>query len=182
LEARSSAVVEYRASLTATGCGEGAVLLAFNLRQRRSEDRAGGTVHLLPSDRVPRVLSMGGSPVGAALHADSQCPTCKVWLHENDYSLADHETALHSHSEDEIIFVRAGSIRLGSRILGPGTALAIAANTKYGFFTGPTGLSFVNFRGSSPTYSSGDGSVVMDEAELWRSHVGKPEFLVLQSV
>jgi hypothetical protein len=178
---RSSAVVEYRASVTATGCSEGGVLLAFNLRERRSADRSGGYVHLLPNDRVPRVLSMGGKPVGAALHADSQCPTCKVWLHENDYSLADQETAVHSHSEDEVIFVREGAIRLGNRILGPGTALAIAANTKYGFFSGPNGLSFVNFRGSSPTYTLGDGSAVMDEGELWRTHVGKPEFLVLQS-
>ena len=115
-----------------------------------------------------------------ALHADSQCPTCKLWLHENDYPDADKETALHSHSEDEVIFVRAGTIRLGKRLHGPGTALAIAANTKYGFWSGPDGLSFVNFRGTAPTYTSADGSMVLDEAELWRSHVGKPEYLVPQ--
>ena len=30
--------------------------------------------------------------------------TCSVWLHENSYAMAGKETALHSHSEDEVIF------------------------------------------------------------------------------
>lgn len=112
-----------------------------------------------------------------ALHADARCPTCELWLHENDFFAANEETALHSHSEDEVIFVRGGSIRLGKRLCGPGTALAIAANTKYGFRSGPDGLSFVNFRGTSPTYRSADGALVLDEAELWRTKVGVPHYL-----
>ena len=114
-----------------------------------------------------------------ALHADSHCPTCRLWLHENDYPDANVETEVHSHSEDEVIFVRAGSVRLGNRVHGPGTALAIAANTKYGFFSGHDGLSLVNFRGASPTYTSADGTVVMDEAELWRARVKQPEYLTV---
>jgi hypothetical protein len=176
LAARSSAIVEYGTSLPATACNQGASVLAFRLKERGPEERAGGHVHLLPSEHVPRIDSVAGKRIGMALHADSQCPTCKLWLHENDYFSAD-ETAIHSHSEDEVIFVRAGTIRLGNRLHGAGTALAIAANTKYGFFSGAGGLSFVNFRGTSPTYTSADGSVVIDEAELWRSHVGKPEYL-----
>ena len=174
---RSSAIVEFGTSLTAIAHSEGAAVLAFSMKTRNPEDRVGGHVHLLPSERVPRVEAAGGKRVGMALHADSQCQTCKLWLHENDYSNADEETALHSHSEDEVIFVRAGTIRLGNALHGPGTALAIAAHTKYGFFSGPGGLSFVNFRGTSPTYTSADGSTVLDEAELWRTHVGKPEYL-----
>lgn len=92
--------------------------------------------------------------------------------------MADRENVLHSHSEDEVIFVRAGSVRLGNRLYAPGTALAIAANTVYGFFSGPDGLSFVNFRGTSPTYKTADGSMVLDEAELWRNAVGRPDYLV----
>jgi hypothetical protein len=180
LASRSSAIVEYGGSLMATACTEGATLLAFSLKERGIEERAGGHVHLLPNERVPRIDVAQGKRVGMALHADSQCPTCKLWLHENDYPDADVETALHSHSEDEVIFVRAGTIRLGNRLHGPGTALAIAANTKYGFWSGPDGLSFVNFRGTAPTYTSADGSIVLDEAELWRSQVGKPEYLVPQ--
>ena len=139
---------------------------------------AGGHIHLLPSEKVPRTQGMGGNQgIGGALHADAGCPTCSVWLHENSYAMADKETAPHSHSEDEVIFVHTGSIRLGNRLYGPGTALAIAAATKYGFHSGPDGLGFVNFRGSSPTYTSADGKVVMDVAELWRGLLGRPEYV-----
>lgn len=177
LAARSSAIVEYETALATTAGDQGASVLDFGLKERGVQERPGGHVHLLPSERVPRIESVQGKRVGMALHADAQCPTCKLWFHENDYFGGDEETALHSHSEDEIIFVRSGSIRLGNRLRGAGTALAIAANTKYGFFSGPDGLSFVNFRGTSPTYTSGDGSVVLDEAQLWRTHVGKPDYL-----
>ena len=179
LAARSSAIVEYGASLTISAGDEGARMLEFRMKDRNADDRAGGQVHLLPSERVPRVEINEGKRVGMALHADSRCPTCRLWLHENDYPDANVETEVHSHSEDEVIFVRAGSVRLGSRLHGPGTALAIAANTKYGFFSGNDGLSFVNFRGASPTYRSADGTVVLDEAELWRAYVKQPEYLTV---
>lgn len=177
LDETSSAVVEYGASLQVTAGADGAVVMAFNLSERGADALGGGHVHILPSDRVPRTDRLGGNEgIGGALHADAGCPTCKVWLHENSYAMADKETTVHSHSEDEVIFVHTGSVRLGNRIYGPGTALAITANTKYGFFSGPDGLGFVNFRGSSPTYTSGDGKTVMDEAELWRGLLGRPEY------
>ncbi len=179
LAPRSSAIVEYGASLTVNAGEEGAGVLEFRVQDRNADDRAGGHVHLLPSERVPRVEINEGKRVGMALHADACCPTCRLWLHENDYPDANVETAVHSHSEDEVIFVRAGGIRLGNRLHGPGTALAIAAHTKYGFFSGPDGLSLVNFRGASPTYTSADGAVVMDEAELWRACVKHPEYLTI---
>ena len=176
LIARSSAIVEFGARLSANA--DTATLLIFNISQRRSSDREGGHVHLLPSEKVSRTMCFRGNPgVGGGLHADACCPTCRVWLHEQAYDSADKETATHSHSEDEIIFVTSGGLRLGNRIHGPGTALAIAANVKYGFHSGPDGLQFINFRGSSPTYTSADGSMVLDEAELWRSTLGAPAYL-----
>jgi hypothetical protein len=178
LEEKSSAVIESGASLRVAAGEGGATLLAFNLRETVAREATGGHVHILPRERVPRTESLGGNEgIGGALHADAQCPSCSVWLHENSYAMADKETAVHSHSEDEVIFVHTGSIRLGNRIYGAGTALAIAADTKYGFFSGPDGLGFVNFRGTSPTYTSGDGKTVLDEAELWRGLLGKPEYL-----
>jgi hypothetical protein len=175
---KASAVIEYGASLRVEAGKDGAALLVFNVSQRGADAPPGGHVHILPHDRVPRTESLGGNEgIGGALHADAQCPSCKVWLHENSYTMADKETALHSHSEDEVIFVHSGSIRLGNRIYGPGTALAIAADTKYEFFSGPDGLGFVNFRGASPTYTSADGKMVLDEADLWRGLLGKPEYL-----
>jgi len=177
LEAGSSAIVEFGASLTFNAADDGATLLIFNVRERRSDDREGGHVHLLPTGSVSRSASFRGvAGIGGGLHADAQCPTCKVWLHEQGYAAADKETALHSHSEDEIIFVTDGAIVLGSRVYGPGTALAIAAHVKYGFRSGPAGLQFINFRGASPTYTSAVDSTVLDEAELWRSALGAPVY------
>jgi hypothetical protein len=178
LAPRSTAIVEYGSALRLTALEADTSVLVFHRRQRGSDDHAGGHVHLLPFDRVPRVGAAGGSQTGMALHANAQCPTCQVWLHENDFGAAGGEVAVHSHSEDEVIFVRAGSIRLGKREHGPGTAIAIAANTKYGFTAGPEGLSILNFRGAAPTYVSGDGSVVLDEAELWRNTVGQLDYLM----
>jgi hypothetical protein len=178
LDERSSAVVQRGASLSVTAGSNGAALLVFTARE--SQGDAGGRVLLLPNSVVPRTFAMGGNEgIGGALHADAHEPTPNVWLHENDYAMADKETELHSHSEDELIFVRAGSVRLGNRLYGPGTAIAIAADTLYEFWSGPDGLSFVNFRATSPTYKKGDGSLVLDEAELWRKAVGKPEFLLV---
>lgn len=178
LDERSSMIVEYRASERVTAGSDGAVVLAFHLKDRPSQPRPGGHVHLLPFESVPRTKSLSGSgKAGGALHADAGCPTCEIWLHENDFYQPDDETGLHSHSEDEIIFVRDGAIRLGNKLYGPGTALAIAANAKYAFRTGPDGLSFVNFRGASPTYTSADGSHVLDEAKFWRSELGPPQYL-----
>jgi hypothetical protein len=175
---KSSAVVECGASLDVTAGQDGATILAFSLSRNAGNKTSAGHVHILPRERVPRTEALGGNEgIGGALHADAQCPTCSVWLHENSYAMGDKETALHSHSEDEVIFVHTGSIRLGRRIYGPGTALAIAADTKYEFWSGPDGLGFVNFRGTSPTYTSADGKTVLDEAELWRGLLGQPEYL-----
>ncbi len=179
-EERASLIVENGASATLTAGPAGATILVFNLNARKAPPSGGGHVHALPGDKVPRTLDMGGRGMaGGALHADATLPTCDIWLHENDFYHADFEVAVHSHTEDEIIFVRAGQMRLGNRLYGPGTTLAIAANTKYGFKAGPDGLSFVNFRVGSPSHVNADGSHVMDEGELWRKAVGSPSYLEL---
>ena len=177
LDLRSSAVVQRGAVMPVTAGADGAALLVFSARD--AAGASGGKVLLLPNSQVPRTFAMGAEGVGGALHADAHEPTPNVWRHENDYAMADKETALHSHSEDEVIFVREGSVRIGNRLFKRGTALAIAADTLYEFWSGPDGLSFVNFRGTSPTYRKADGSLVLDEAELWRNAVGKPEFIEL---
>lgn len=176
-ESRASAIVEYGASLTVTGGNDGALLLDFNRREREADARPGGHVHLLPCEHVPQIEVNEKNHLGMWWHADSHCPSCSLWFHENDYWDADIETVPHSHSEDEIIFVRSGKIRLGNRLYGPGTALAIHADTKYSFFSGPEGLSYVNFRGSVPTYTSADGKVTFNEHDIWAKRMKKPAYL-----
>lgn len=186
LDERSSLIIERGASAELSAVDGGAALLFFTAEERQRgeerqrDERTAPRLHLLPTERVPRNPDLGGQGVaGGALHADAGDSSCHLWLHENDFYVGDSPVAVHSHSEDEIIFVRDGELRVGRRHFGPGAALAIAAHTKYGFQVGPVGLSFVNFRASAPTYTSHDGQHSMDEAEFWRSQTGRPQYLDL---
>lgn len=173
-----SMIVEFGAEAELVASTEhGAVVLVFNQAERFADARAGGHVHLLPRASVPCTHDLGTqNEMGGGIHADAACPTCTVWLHENDFHCKDGTVVPpHSHSEDEIIFVTAGEIRLGNRHYGAGTALAIAADTIYGFEAAPEGLSFINFRAASPTVTTPHG--VHDERQMWISKLGEPPYV-----
>jgi hypothetical protein len=184
LDAGSSLIVEHGRAFDITGGGAPSQVLTFAAAHPPSEPRPGGHVHLLPAGQVARMAAQAAaSGVSGGMHFDSACPTCELWLHENHFPGMDAPTAedqargVHSHSEDEIIFVTDGAIRLGGRLYGPGTALAIAADTLYGFTAGPEGLSFVNFRAGTPgdiRFASGG---TMSETGYWREHAGRPEYI-----
>jgi hypothetical protein len=155
LETGSSFIVEHGAALDLAAPDGDAALVVFAAARPADPPRAGGHVHLLPRDQVPRVPDSRGTGTTGALHSDGTCPTCELWLNEN--SLAGRESAptpteaargIHAHPEDEIIFITEGRIRLGTKLFDRGTALAIAAHTLYGFSPGPQGVSFITFRPS----------------------------------
>jgi quercetin dioxygenase-like cupin family protein len=52
----------------------------------------------------------------------------------------------HAHLYDEIIYVVAGQLILGSRVVEPGSSVFIGGQTLYSFRAGPEGVHFVNFR------------------------------------
>lgn len=60
--------------------------------------------------------------------------------------LPNTTVALHSHDEDEIIYVLDGEMILGKQSLRKGSSLFVAAKTRYGFRVGPEGVKFLNFR------------------------------------
>ena len=185
LGAGSSLIVEHGGTLEIQA-GEGeASVLTFSARRPPAEPRAGGHVHLLPTELVPRLADLGGgNGTSGGMHADASCPSCALWLHENAFpAVAENAWAdaakrgVHSHSEDEVIFVTAGQIRLGARLCGPGTALAVAADTMYSFTAGPDGLRFINFRAGLPSeIRFADGSV-MDEVGYWKTRLPSPSYL-----
>ncbi|MFT4027982.1 MAG: hypothetical protein QM676_14470 [Novosphingobium sp.] len=171
----SVAIVERGAAAALRGA-EACELLVFH--GAAPAIRAGGHVHLLPRDRAPRVPSLGASGVGGTLFADAQCPTCAVWLHENRFPAgaaapASPEAGIHSHEEDEIIFVTGGAMLLGNRRVGPGTAIAIAADTMYSFLPAPEGLTFINFRAGLPREIHFADGRSMDEVGIW-NRVDRP--------
>ena len=173
----SSMVVEYGAEAEIVTDDVEADVLVFHEPVRGAARKQGGHVHAMPAERVPRTDDLGTfNEMGGGIHADADCPHCSVWLHSNDFHSKDGTvTPLHSHSEDEIIFVTAGGVILGKRHYGPGTALAVAADTVYGFDSAPGGLSFINFRTASPTATSQNGTMLIDEAQFWISRLGKPQ-------
>ena len=177
----AGALIEGGASLTVTASGEGTELVIYDAAQRDADDVPGGHVRLLPSDRVPRIEKTAGLNIGSALFADSRSPSSQVWMHESEMREANDLVVLHSHTEDEVIFVTAGQIRLGNKLYDPGTAIAIAADTKYEFTTGPEGLTFINFRNKTPTYTSADGKLVVNEADFFIANVGSPDYIDVPS-
>lgn len=179
----SSMIVESGATLTIFGA-QAAELIIFAASRPSKAAESGKHVHLLPRDAVPRMGNPGA--VQGGMHADASLPTCSVWLHENSFPAMldtqyDPEKGIHSHSEDEVIFVTSGQMRLGKKLFGSGTAIAIAAHSMYGFTPGPEGLSFINFRPTRPSeihFASGD---VIDEVAYWQNGTGSPHYTTLQA-
>jgi len=66
-------------------------------------------------------------------------------------------TLLHSHSEDEIIHVTSGELRLGRSAVGPGMSVAIPAGYRHGLRT-PGSLSYLNYRRDASTYTGMPGT------------------------
>ena len=182
----SSLIVEHGQTLEVTGGDAPAELLTFHAAHAPVAPRAGGHVHLLPTELVPRKddVGGGGAPVGGGMHADASCATCEVWLHENHFpggrparTSEEEKRGIHSHSEDEIIFVTDGEIRLGNKLYGPGAAVAIAADTLYSFTTGPEGLSFINFRAGTPGDIQFASGAAISETDYWRDRQMTPGYV-----
>jgi hypothetical protein len=117
-------------------------------------------VHVGPRDPQP-----SAAPAGTAVHvigprgtyaavepgrdthyyADSTCPTCRITLLYTSRTVP-YVSDTHSHSTDELIYLLWGELRLGSQVVRPGDTLAIDADRRYGFRSGPEGFGFLNYR------------------------------------
>lgn len=186
MPAGSSMVVEHGGTLSITGGEEGARILTFAAASLPEAPREGGHVHLLPVDRVARITDMIPG-VNGGMHFDSACPTCELWLHESEFTPAfltpdNTNRGAHCHSEDEIIFITGGQAQLGNKLFGPGTALAIHADTMYTFNPGAEGLSFINFRAARPGYNRRENGSQSDEADGWARQLGgkRPAYIEIE--
>jgi quercetin dioxygenase-like cupin family protein len=92
-----------------------------------------------------RFLSGKREGVHAVWYADATCDTCRAQLLKVTSHPSDRNTA-HHHSQDEIIYLIAGTMRLGAYELGAGTALSIPANARYAPKAADGGHVFLNFR------------------------------------
>jgi quercetin dioxygenase-like cupin family protein len=171
-DAGSAIGAEHRCSGIMRAKSGTASLLHFHRPDDHPEHptRAGGHVHVIGKEGILR-SDRPEYGVKGVLWADSDCPTCHMWLHGTDLATPrGQKGSLHYHTSDEIIFILSGEMVIGRRRLKPGTALAIDADTRYGFGVGEPGLSFVNFRPRDSfvvLVESGDGKP-QNELDSWR--------------
>jgi quercetin dioxygenase-like cupin family protein len=104
--------------------------------------------------------------VTATWFCDSTCPTCRI-----SFFVVAHGPGfagnLHTHSQDEIIYVLEGDVALGPRRYGPGTAFNIPGNVAYRT-SYPDGSTFLNFRRDVSEQRTGRGGVPVLEGALAR--------------
>jgi hypothetical protein len=103
-----------------------------------------------------------GASRGGRYYSDSTCDTCRAYFLEYFDTDGKSEVNSHAHSQDEIIHILSGELRVGRLKVGPGQSIAIPGNYRYGFHaTGP--LSFVNYRRDASTIISKPGDVPLLE-------------------
>ena len=78
--------------------------------------------------------------------ADSTCPTCRICVFRIEQPDAPDVDLPHHHTQDEIIFVLEGELRLGSYRCPAGTAISIPARMRYSLRNGGKAVKFLNYR------------------------------------
>ncbi|MDE0580909.1 MAG: hypothetical protein F4124_07035 [Acidimicrobiia bacterium] len=85
--------------------------------------------------------------------SDASAPTNRLWLLASDRPQY-FESSAHSHSQDELIHVLRGEIRVGRRVVGAGDTLWVAADRRYKLYSGDDGVHFVNYRRDASVMTS----------------------------
>lgn len=174
-------IAEHLCATTLHAGPDGALLLDFHAPDscRVRPAKAGGHVHVVGERGILRTGNFKDKDTNLTddagytgiLWADSDCPTCDLWLHKSSMrGPVPQAGSLHSHSADEIIFILDGEMLMGQRRLTSGTALAIDGDTRYRLGVSDAGLVFLNFRshGSIVSMFEQGAKEPMDEKTLWR--------------
>jgi quercetin dioxygenase-like cupin family protein len=107
------------------------------------EPRAGGHgVHVVGPDGLGGVRDYGDTH--AVWFTDGSCPTCRIMFFRV-WGPAGRGGPSHSHSQDELIHVVEGDLRVGPVHVPTGSTVAIPADRRYGFRT-TADWSFLNYR------------------------------------
>ncbi len=146
IEAQAGSTVEARVEsrvIHMGACEDDATTVGVSRRSPPDpQDRPESKVHVIGPRGTFEALEPGRE---TRFFADATCPTCSLWLLYTARSFA-YESPVHSHSQDELIHVLRGEIRIGSLAAGPGASIFIAANQRYQFRAGPDGFAFLNYR------------------------------------
>jgi quercetin dioxygenase-like cupin family protein len=132
------------------------VLLHFGRQDARG--------HTAPAPAQARVQMVG--PAGTYATSDAARDTRFYAESDEDFSATffytgrtgPYRSLPHSHSQDEIIYVAAGSITLGARQVPTGSAIAVPGDRKYGFVGDDAGFALLNYRRGPSHFSGSDGA------------------------
>jgi hypothetical protein len=145
---RDGAIIVERGAVQCVQAEEaGALILEFqpSAPGARKTAGGGGAVHVLDRAWTPSYEAQGASLSRHWMFADATCPTCELWLSESRFE-SGGGAARHFHTEDEVMVIIGGEMRLGDRRLRRGGVVAIDRGAAYSFGVGDEGLAFVNFR------------------------------------
>ena len=78
--------------------------------------------------------------------ADSSCPTCRICVFRIEHPDGPDNDVPHHHTQDEIIFVLEGELRMGSYRCPAGTAISIPAHMRYSLRSDGKAFKFLNYR------------------------------------
>jgi len=86
--------------------------------------------------------------------ADSSCPTCRICVFRIEHPDAPDVDLPHHHTQDEIIFVLEGELRLGSYRCPAGTAISIPAQMRYSLRSDGKAFKFLNYRRDASRFAA----------------------------
>ncbi len=154
---------------------DGAVIVEAGVTACATAASDTSIVHVGPTDPVPpssglrgpadtagrgvRVVGPGGlwatvnDTQRTRFFSDASAHTNRVWLLSTDRPQR-FESSAHSHSQDELIHVLRGEIRVGRRVIGVGDTLWVAADRHYKLYSGDEGVHFINYRRDASVMTS----------------------------
>jgi quercetin dioxygenase-like cupin family protein len=105
--------------------------------------------------------------------ADSSCPTCRISVFRIEHPDGPDNDLPHHHTQDEIIFVLEGELRLGSYRCPAGTAISIPAYMRYSLRSDGKAFKFLNYRRDVSRFAMPGGDEVSELAlEIHGEKVG----------
>ena len=154
---------------------DGAVIVEGGVAASAIAESGTSILHMGPADSTPptdglrgpadsegrsvRVVGPGGvwatvdDSQRTRFFADASAPTNRLWLLASDRPQY-FESSAHSHSQDELIHVLRGEIRVGRRVVGVGDTLWVAADRRYKLYSGNEGVHFINYRRDASVMTS----------------------------
>jgi mannose-6-phosphate isomerase-like protein (cupin superfamily) len=99
-------------------------------------DEGGRGVHLMTAEAASAIRFEGDNATSLYFQ-DGTCRTCRItfFLYDGTVFAAGYTGASHAHSQDEIMHVLDGELRVGPLVVGPGSSIAVPGRLRYSFRT-----------------------------------------------